>query len=174
MEYGDSTGWDRLEEISSGGVEVVRYAPMRERPPARFSYYRDGAAVCGFGVGEERRRWGARPDLLLSDLIAAGVLRPDGSKVFAPDDEPHSVTHARTLAILEQRFGLSLPRAALREGRLPAYAVRGTPDMTTGREPDYHQVRAWAVNNGYTWEDADLRIPPHIREAFERAGSRQA
>ncbi|MER6198376.1 hypothetical protein ABT234_13540 [Streptomyces sp. NPDC001586] len=101
------------------------------------------------------------------------MLRPDGSKVFAPDDEPHTVTHARTLGILEQRFGLCLPRAALREGRLPAYAVRGAPDMITGREPDYHQVRAWAVNNGYTWEDADLRIPPHIREAFERAGSRQ-
>ncbi|WP_199885694.1 hypothetical protein [Streptomyces sp. CB00455] len=38
--------------------------------------------------------------------------------------------------------------------------------MTTGREADYHQIKAWAVNNGLTWEDTGLRVPPEIREAW--------
>ncbi|MET9888103.1 hypothetical protein ABZZ20_34275 [Streptomyces sp. NPDC006430] len=166
VEYGDSTGGDRLEAISSVSGEAVHYIPMWARPPARFHYAKDGVLTCGFGIDEEHRRWGAEPDLLLPALVAEQVLRPDGSKIYPPDNEPYVGSHRIILGLLEQRFGLSLPRAALSEDRLPAYAVRGTPAMTTGREPDYHQIKTWAVNNGLAWESTGLRVPPEIREAW--------
>ncbi|GAA2651986.1 hypothetical protein GCM10010425_76830 [Streptomyces spororaveus] len=70
--------------------------------------------------------------------------------------------HERSLGVLEQRFGLSLPRAVLGEARLPAYAVRGTPAMRTGPEPYHQQIKAWAVTLGLTWNDAGGRAPRHI------------
>ncbi|MFD7834583.1 hypothetical protein [Streptomyces sp. NPDC059761] len=157
---------DRLEEISFTSGEAIHYIPMSARPPARFHYAKDGVLTCGFGIHEEHRRWGAEPDLLMSGLIAGHVLHHDGSKIFPPDNEPYAVSQALTLGLLEQRLGLSLPRAALSEGRLPAYAVRGTPAMTSGREPDYHEIKWWAVNNGYAWEVTAQRVPPEIREVW--------
>ncbi|MFF3215900.1 DUF6461 domain-containing protein [Streptomyces sp. NPDC002886] len=135
LEYGDSTGGDRLAEISRGGVEAVRYVPMQEHPPATVDYARDGVALCGFGLHEENQRFGEEPDLLVPDLIAGQVLSPDGQTLLSPegpDDagyEDFRDTYRRTLGVVERRFGLSLPPASLEEARLPAYAVRGTPDM---------------------------------------------
>lgn len=57
-EYWDSTGADRLEEIASGRLDAVHYLPMGARPPARFHYAKNGVLTCGFGIGEEHRRWG--------------------------------------------------------------------------------------------------------------------
>ncbi|MGI5451075.1 hypothetical protein ACQEVM_35930 [Streptomyces sp. CA-243310] len=74
--------------------------------------------------------------------------------------------YKRTLAVIEGRFGLSLPRACLVDGRLPAHAVRGTPDLTIGRDPDYHEVTTWAVANGLVYTDNGKQVPPSIREAF--------
>ncbi|WP_244178933.1 DUF6461 domain-containing protein [Streptomyces rubellomurinus] len=132
IEYGDSTGGERLTEIAAGGVEVVHFRPMPEHPPALLDYARDGAVLCGFGLGEERWRWGREPDLLLPELVAAEVLAPGGT---APADrggpeEGYAAVRERTLGVVERRFGLGLPRAALGELRLPAYAVRGTPGMS--------------------------------------------
>lgn len=128
IEYGDSTGADRLTEIARDGVEVVHYRPMPEHPPAMFDYARDGAAVCGFGLGQERWRWGKEPDLLLPELVAARVLEADGITSVARKDEAHAAERA-TLGVIERRFGLDLPPAVLGELRLPAYAVRGIPGM---------------------------------------------
>ncbi|MFJ9694324.1 DUF6461 domain-containing protein [Kitasatospora sp. NPDC101183] len=128
IEYGDSTGADRLTEIARDGVEVVHLRPMPEHPPAMFDYARDGAAVCGFGLCEERWRWGQEPDLLLPELVEARVLEADGITSAAPDGD-HEAMRARSLGVVERRFGLDLPRAVLGELRLPAYAVRGTPGM---------------------------------------------
>jgi hypothetical protein len=130
LEYGDSTGGDLLEEISRDGVEVVRYVPVQEHPPATVDYARDGVFLCGFGLREELWRWGREPDLLLPDLVAAGVLAPDGKTRLAPEDEDHRTGCRRSLAVVERRFGLSLSPAYLRDARLPAYAVRGAPRMT--------------------------------------------
>ncbi|MFI9102874.1 DUF6461 domain-containing protein [Streptomyces fildesensis] len=129
LEYGHSTGGERLEEISRDGVEAVHYVPIQEHPPATVFYSRDGVSRCGFGLGEEIWRWGEEPDLLLADLVAAQVLDPDGATLLHPEDEPYTDTYRRTLGVVERRFGLSLSPAYLREARLPAYAVRGTPDM---------------------------------------------
>ncbi|MGW1728626.1 DUF6461 domain-containing protein [Streptomyces sp. NPDC002306] len=129
LEYGDSTGGDLLAEISRDGAEAVRYVPIQEHPPATVSYARDGVELCGFGLGEEVWRWGQEPDLLLPDLVAAHVLQPDATAVPAYEREHYRDTYRRTLGVIERRFGLSLPPAYLKEARLPAYAVRGTPDM---------------------------------------------
>jgi hypothetical protein len=130
LEYGDSTGGDLLEEVSRDGVEVVRYVPIQEHPPATVDYARDGVFLCGFGLREEIWRWGQEPDLLLPDLVAAGVLAPDGKTYLPPEDEDYKTGYRRSLGVVERRFGLSLSPAHLRDARLPAYAVRGTPRMT--------------------------------------------
>ncbi|MFI6035009.1 hypothetical protein ACIBBD_12750 [Streptomyces sp. NPDC051315] len=92
------------------------------------------AGACS-GCPSERRpllgpcRWG-EPDLLLPDLVAAGVLAPDGQTCLPPEDEDHRTGHRRSPGVVERRFGLSPSPAFLRDARLPAYAVRATPRMT--------------------------------------------
>ncbi|MFE6054126.1 DUF6461 domain-containing protein [Kitasatospora sp. NPDC056446] len=129
IEYGDSTGGELLTEIARDGVEVVHFRPMPEQPPALLDYARDGAVLCGFGLGEERWRWGQEPDLLVPDLVAASVLESDGVTPCGPGGADGEAARRRSLGAVERRFGLSLPRAALGGLRLPAYAVRGTPGM---------------------------------------------
>lgn len=130
LEYGDSTGGDLLAEISRDGVEVVRYVPPREHPPADVDYARDGVLTCGYGLTEEVWRWGANPDLFVPELVAAGVLSPDGGALVPSPDEPWRTGCRRSPGVVERRFGLSLSPAVLRDARLPAYAVRGAPRMT--------------------------------------------
>ncbi|MEU8927495.1 DUF6461 domain-containing protein [Kitasatospora sp. NPDC048545] len=132
IEYGDSTGGELLTEIARDGVEVVHFRPMPEQPPALLDYARDGAVLCGFGLGEERWRWGQEPDLLVPDLVAASVLETDGVTPSAPAGGGGADARRRTLGAVERRFGLSLPRAVFDGLRLPAYAVRGTPGMQPG------------------------------------------
>ncbi|MEU9415959.1 DUF6461 domain-containing protein [Streptomyces sp. NPDC048272] len=167
LEYGDSTGTDRLEAIASHGVEAVHYLPMSARPPARFHYAKNGVLTCSFGIGEEHRRWGAEPDFLLPELIDAQVLHPDGSKNFPPSREHFAAYRKRALGVLEQRFHLSLPRTVIGERRLPAYAVRGTPAMRVGQDPDHQQIKAWAVAQNLTWDDTGGGVPSDIREAWD-------
>ncbi|GAA0612596.1 DUF6461 domain-containing protein [Streptomyces crystallinus] len=170
LEYGDSTGGDRLTEISCSGVEVINYFPMGARPPATVRYARDGRYVCGFGLNEEHRRWGAEPDLLLAELVAAGVLAPDGYTRCAPEDEHYKITYRRTLAVVEAHFSLSLSPTCLNEAHLPAYAVRGTPRMNTQADPDLDVIRSWAQAQGYTLDRiGPKRVPVDIREAYARA-----
>lgn len=125
VEYGDSTGSERLEKISRDGVEAIHYTPAMEHPPAIVFYARDGRRVCGFGLCEERIRWGEEPDLLLPELIAAGILRPDGDTYRDPESHDYTARRRRALAVVERYFGLSLPRTLLVEAPLPAYVVMG-------------------------------------------------
>ncbi|MGW7059517.1 DUF6461 domain-containing protein [Streptomyces sp. NPDC054904] len=122
IEYGMGDGGDRLVEISRNGVEAIHLAPSPDHPPAMFSYARDGADVCSFGLGEEVWRWGEQPDLLLPELIAAGVLHPDG-EYARPDGESYLDRDRRTLALIETRFGLCLPRDEIVNQRLPAFLI---------------------------------------------------
>ncbi|MET9570698.1 hypothetical protein ABZY34_16460 [Streptomyces virginiae] len=71
--------------------------------------------VCCFGPGEECRRGGHRPDFLLPELVAAGVLGPDGANA-GPDDEPDEDRERRTLAVLETPLRTG-PAAAPDRGR---------------------------------------------------------
>ncbi|MFI5967873.1 DUF6461 domain-containing protein [Streptomyces asoensis] len=122
VEYGMGDGGGRLVEISRNGVEAIHLDPSPDHPPAMFSYARDGADVCGFGIGEEVWRWGEQPDLLLPELTAAGVLHPDG-EYARPDGESYRDRDRHTLALIETRFGLCLPRDEVVNQRLPAFLI---------------------------------------------------
>jgi hypothetical protein len=122
VEYGLGDGAQRLVDISRDGVEVVHLHPSVDHPPAMFSYARDGVDVCSFGIGEECWRWGVQPDLLLPELVAAGVLHSDGEYAL-PEDESYRDRDRRTLAIIETRFGLSLPRDVWEGERLLAFVI---------------------------------------------------
>jgi hypothetical protein len=123
VEYGVGDGGQGPAEISRDGVEAIRLDPSPDHPPAMFSYARDGEGVCVFGIGEEVWRWGTQPDLLLPELIAAGVLYPDGEYARS-EDEPYRDRDRHTLSLIEARFGLSLPRDEVEEQRLPAFIIR--------------------------------------------------
>ncbi|MFD9326163.1 DUF6461 domain-containing protein [Streptomyces sp. NPDC060065] len=122
IEYGLGDGGERLADVSRNGVEVVHLNPSVDHPPAMFSYARDGVDVCRFGIGEEVWRWGDQPDLLLPELVAAGVLHPDG-EYARPDSESYRDRDRHTLALIETRFGLSLPRDEVENERLPAFVI---------------------------------------------------
>lgn len=122
VEYGLGDGGERLADVSRNGVEVVHLNPSVDHPPTMFSYARDGVDVCRFGIGEEVWRWGDQPDLLLPELVAAGVLHPDG-EYARPDSESYRDRDRHTLALIETRFGLSLPRDEVENERLPAFII---------------------------------------------------
>ncbi|MCZ4126156.1 DUF6461 domain-containing protein [Streptomyces sp. H39-S7] len=122
LEYGVPTGKERLAEISRDGVEVVHLDPQPEHPPKQFAYAKDGVDICSFGICEEVWRWGQQPDFLLAELVRAGVLHPDGESA-RPDDVPFGDDERATLAILETRFALALPRD-VEERQLPAFIIR--------------------------------------------------
>ncbi|MFD5079742.1 DUF6461 domain-containing protein [Streptomyces sp. NPDC058371] len=122
VEYGLGDGSRRLAEISGNGTEAIHLDPAPDHPPATFAYARDGEIVCGFGIGEEVWRWGTQPNLLLPELIAADVLYPDGEYARS-EDEPYPDRDRHTLALIEARFGLSLPRDEVEQQRLPAFII---------------------------------------------------
>lgn len=176
IRVGEDTGWafaitygpyiERLAEVSRDGVEAVHYHYNSEHPPTIVLYARDGRTVCGFGLCEENDRYGHEPDLLLPDLVAAGILRRDGQtyRHRLIDDYGDYCDRKRLgLAVFEERFGLSLPRSALAEDALPVYAIMGSP------APDFEEISAWAAAKGKPPPDTHLRlIPAGLRKEYER------
>lgn len=122
VEHGMPAGAQRLAEVSRSGVEAVHLDPQPDHPPKQFAYARDGELICCFGLGEECWRGGHRPDFLLPELVDAKILGPDGSYA-RPEDEPDAERDRLTLAVLEDRFGLSLPRHLVEEAPLPAFVT---------------------------------------------------
>ncbi|MEV7590871.1 DUF6461 domain-containing protein [Streptomyces sp. NPDC089922] len=122
VEHGMPAGAERLAEVSRGGVEAVHLDPQPDHPPKLFAYAQDGELVCCFGLGEECWRGGHRPDHLLPELVGAGILTPDGANA-RPGEEPDEDGERRTLAVLERRFGLALPRHLIEDAMLPAYVT---------------------------------------------------
>ncbi|MFH7595475.1 DUF6461 domain-containing protein [Streptomyces racemochromogenes] len=123
VEHGIPAGAERLTDVSRAGVEAVHLDPQPDHPPKQFAYARDGELVCCFGLGEECWRGGHRPDFLLPELVAARILAPDGTFPY-PDDVPDGRRDRLTLAVLEERFGLSLPRHLVEDAPLPAFVTR--------------------------------------------------
>ncbi|MFI0204821.1 MULTISPECIES: DUF6461 domain-containing protein [Streptomyces] len=122
VEHGLPAGAERLAEVSRDGVEAVHLDPQPDHPPKQFAYARDGELVCCFGLGEEVWRGGHRPDFLLPELIAAGILTPQGA-CARPADEAEGDRDRRVLAVLERRFRLSVPRRLIADTPLPAYVT---------------------------------------------------
>ncbi|MFD7105717.1 DUF6461 domain-containing protein [Streptomyces celluloflavus] len=174
VRVGEHAGWafaitygpylDLLEEVSCDGVEAVHYHHNPDHPPTNVMYARDGRTVCGFGLCEEEHRYGQEPDLLLPDLVAAGILHPYGESYCDPDIDDYDDRKRLGLAIFEERFGLSLPCTALAEAPLPVYAIKGSP------APDFEEISAWAAAKGRPLPDERLRlIPARLRSEYEQA-----
>ncbi|MGC0377128.1 hypothetical protein [Streptomyces sp. SAI-229] len=174
VRVGEHAGWafavlygsylDRLKEVSRDGVEAVHYHYNSEHPPTTVLYARDGRTVCGYGLCEERIRWGEECDLFLPDLVDAGILHPDGDTYQDIGDYDHVERKRLGLAVFEKRLGLSLPRTVLTEDRLPVYAVEGSP------ADDFEEISAWAGANGRPLPDRRLGlVPAGLRRDYERA-----
>ncbi|MEU9116164.1 DUF6461 domain-containing protein [Streptomyces sp. NPDC048483] len=163
IEYGHCEGLSRLEEVSRGGVEAVYYSHNPEHPPTIVFYARDGRSICGFGLREERIRWGEEPDLLVPELVAARILTANGTDLREDEGDDDTDRKRRALAVFEERFGLSLPRTVFTVDRLPVHAVNGAP------APDFDAVRAWAEDNGHPVPDERLGlIPARLHHSFVR------
>lgn len=115
VEYGDAVGATAggLVAVSHGGVAAVNFLLTPWSPPSLFRHYLDGAYVTGFGVGDEARRYGAKPGLLVPALEALGVL-PSGSQL---DQRGMRLT----MLAIEDHFGLHLPRRQVLDENLPMY-----------------------------------------------------
>lgn len=122
VEHGMPAGAERLAEVSRGGVEAVHLDPQPDHPPRQFAYARDGELLCCFGLGEECWRGGHQPDFLLPELVAAKILSPDGA-CARPEDEQSEERDRLTLAVLESRFALALPRYLIEDTPLPAFVT---------------------------------------------------
>ncbi|MFH8751995.1 hypothetical protein ACH4GK_34070 [Streptomyces rimosus] len=116
-----SKAWWAHPEVSAGGVEVLHLTPKPDDPPREGWYYRDGHTVGRFDIGDT-------PDegltFLLPAFEAAGLLDEDVSEEFD--------SLRATLAALQQHFGLSLPRQAILDGRLPAAVTATAPPENLG------------------------------------------
>jgi hypothetical protein len=74
--YGDAAGCTTagLQAASRDGAEAVKFLLPPWHPPSLFSSYKDGVHLCSFGIGEESRRYGSEPDLLVPAWEQVGVL----------------------------------------------------------------------------------------------------
>ncbi|MFC9510142.1 DUF6461 domain-containing protein [Streptomyces sp. NPDC057002] len=87
-------------------------------PPPEFNYFRDGVHVCGFQM--YMHTWsheitGLRPELLSDAVQAVGI----------PDEDDRDAAHAKSLAVVEQAFRLTLPRDRLLHQAVPAALIKG-------------------------------------------------
>ncbi|MFF3905486.1 DUF6461 domain-containing protein [Streptomyces sp. NPDC001848] len=125
-------GWyvefDEEPAVSHGGAHVfhLEYQEQNGKPvPPHFAYWHDGRRMCSFNLHLDTS-WGdgeitgEDEDLvthLRAEIEASGLPLGDTG-------EPRFV-HWSCLDILEQRFGLTLPRAQITEGMLPAVLLKG-------------------------------------------------
>ncbi|MFE6747840.1 hypothetical protein ACFVGM_18445 [Kitasatospora purpeofusca] len=128
VEYGDSSCRGGLAGASREGVEALRIELPSEDDAsgeaADVCYARDGKVRWGYGLGAEARRYGPEPDLMVPDLVTAGVLTPDGRTWLPPADGLEPTALRRGLEVLERRFGFRLSPALVLDAALPAYPVR--------------------------------------------------
>ncbi|QKZ16170.1 hypothetical protein [Streptomyces chartreusis] len=87
-------------------------------PPPAFAYFHDDSYVCGFDM--YMSTWsqeitGPGADLVRADIVAAGI----------PEEKERDRAHRASLAVLEQRFDLALPRDLILDASLPTALVRG-------------------------------------------------
>ncbi len=109
---------------------MLHLTPKPDDPPKEVWYYRDGATIGWFNIGE-------RPDdgteFLIPALEEAGFF----------DTTLHEDEVLITLRVLQEHFGLSLPRQQILTGRLPPAVTAKTRRRKTSETdkpftPDQH------------------------------------
>ncbi|EFL30344.1 conserved hypothetical protein [Streptomyces viridochromogenes DSM 40736] len=106
---------------SRDGVHVFELYYEKQNPkvpPPAFAYFHDDHYVCGFDM--YMHTWsqeitGPGADLVRADIVAAGI----------PEETERDTAHRASLAVLEQRFELALPRDLILDAPLPTALVRG-------------------------------------------------
>ncbi|MEW2256233.1 DUF6461 domain-containing protein [Streptomyces sp. NPDC047869] len=107
-------------DISQDGAHVFWLRHETENPtiPAPvFTYQHDGRYVCGFemAVRDSAEITGTHPELVRDRVLAAGIA----------GEEDRDVAEEKSLAIVQELFGLTLPREEVLHGALPAALVKG-------------------------------------------------
>lgn len=106
--------------LSKNGAHVFQLYYEAENPkvpPPDFIYLHDERTVCAFDM---TFTWsseivGSSPELVQDEVLAAGL----------PGETNRDVAHARSLAVVERRFRLTLPREQVLYGTLPAALING-------------------------------------------------
>ncbi|MFJ9179276.1 DUF6461 domain-containing protein [Streptomyces sp. NPDC102360] len=132
VESGGSEGW-ALDPVVSRDAEVLIFDPRPDDPPAFFRYLADGEVQLHFELGSGYDPAGVQSELLRPALEEAGVIAPEGSMddLLGFDEElPTDEEQRRVLNVIGDHFGLSLPRQAIGDGRLPAVVTRTSPPST--------------------------------------------
>ncbi|MER7496450.1 hypothetical protein ABT033_28125 [Streptomyces pharetrae] len=134
VRYGDGLGfavayghWPSVlgpayhDGTSRDGVHVFELYYEKQNPkvpPPAFAYFHDDHYVCGFDLYMDswsQEITGPGADLIRPDIIAAGI----------PEESNRDTAHRASLAVLEQRFELALPRNLILDASLPTALVRG-------------------------------------------------
>ncbi|MDQ8704526.1 DUF6461 domain-containing protein [Streptomyces sp. LHD-70] len=125
--YGDNwpgnMGPGYTDGLSDGGADVFQlYWEMEnpKLPPPAFAYFRDGEYMCGFDMfmhSWSHEITGPRSDLVRGDVEAAGI----------PAETDRDTAHRKSLTVVEERFGLTLPKELVLGGKLPAALIAGHP-----------------------------------------------
>ncbi|MFJ5780312.1 hypothetical protein [Streptomyces sp. NPDC093094] len=106
---------------SRDGVHVFEFYCEKQNPkapPPVFAYFHDDHYVCGFDM--YMHTWsqeitGPGADLVRADVVAAEI----------PEERKRDTAHRASLAVLERRFELALPRDLILGVSLPTALVRG-------------------------------------------------
>lgn len=110
------------DSVSRGGADVyhVEYEEENGKPvPPQFHSSRDGRPLCAFNLHLDSS-WGF--DGVDGDPVTAAAVTADLAAAGLPDPENrrYESVHRTCLELLGRRFGLTLPRAAVVDGELPA------------------------------------------------------
>lgn len=120
-----SRAWWGKPDLSRGDVEVIHLTPKPYDPPKEFWYYRSGDTVGRFDFGEQP----GGMEFLTPALQAVGAMKIMGRDgVYEEiDDETRKI-----LAAIERHFSVSLPRADVIDGSLPAAVTAVTHPENPG------------------------------------------
>ncbi|MEV5518716.1 hypothetical protein AB0L50_38515, partial [Streptomyces flaveolus] len=118
-------GWQSafgpLAPLSDGGAHVclLEYEEENGKPvPPQFASFQDGRVLAAFNLHLDRS-WGS--DKVDGDPVTATGLQERLTAAGLPDPErDHRDIHRAALGVIEDFFGLSLPREVIVSGSLPA------------------------------------------------------
>jgi hypothetical protein len=118
---GRQSAFGPLAHLSNGGAHVclLEYEEENGKPvPPQFASFQDGRVLAAFNLHLDRS-WGY--EKVDGDPVTTTGLQERLTAAGLPDPErDHRDVHRVTLGVVEEFFGLSLPREVIVSGSLPA------------------------------------------------------